>query len=576
MRSKKLRRQISKYLDYEDLELDLTEIIDWINKPDSIAPVRSNVLKVFENFQYFLDSIDSSYEQLESNLNHAQRSLEISGSELEERNKLLRQENKKVSSLLNNMKQAVFAVRQDGTIVAPVSKHSQILFGEDIVSKNVFQLLFKDLDENSEKFSLLKSAFISVFGENDLQWFLMEDQFPDTINIKINNFDRTLKIATQPMWDERERLEKIMFLIEDITELVELNKKLHQQQTISAKRTEVLQELTSISRKNIHIMISKLIVICKKIDSLVSDIKFIDDNNYKLIFSDLHTIKGNARVLGLKQLASKAHDTESFLTIIKDSHDEILHHQFIEIHLKSFFDFASIYIDLYNDFFVMENKIFNGYLSKDWIESKLINIKGKISSEVYNDIVHLLSHSKLDQKSELEEFLREIIKNTSQKCNKEVEFVFSSIDFLVDDVSFEIIENSLLHIIQNAIDHGIEEPQERLKNNKEIKGRIEVNIEMENQNILVKIKDDGIGIDKEKLLIKAKSSGFTSSPGENVLSLIFKSGFSTKEKISEISGRGVGLDSVSIELSKINGQVEVSSQLKKGTEFKIIIPPKAS
>lgn len=576
MRSKKLRRQISKYLDYEDLELDLTEIIDWINKPDSIAPVRSNVLKVFENFQYFLDSIDSSYEQLESNLNHAQRSLEISGSELEERNKLLRQENKKVSSLLNNMKQAVFAVRQDGAIVAPVSKHSQILFGEDIVGKNVFQLLFKDLDENSEKFSLLRSAFISVFGENDLQWVLMEDQFPETINIKINNFDRTLKIATQPMWDERERLEKIMFLIEDITELIELNKKLQQQQTISAKRTEVLQELTSISRKNIHIMIGKLIVICKKIDSLVSGIKYIDDNNYKLIFSDLHTIKGNARVLGLKQLAAKAHDTESFLTTIKNSHDEILHQQFIEINLKSFFDFSSIYIDLYNDFFVTENKIFNGYLNKDWLENKLINIKEKISLDVYNDIVHLLSHSKLDQKSELEEFLRQIIKNTAQKCNKEVEFVFSSIDFLVDEVSFGIIENSLLHIIQNAIDHGIEEPQERLKNNKKIKGRIEVKIEMENQNILVKIKDDGIGIDKEKLLIKAKSSGFTSSPGENVLSLIFKSGFSTKDKISEISGRGVGLDSVSIELSKINGKVEVSSQLKKGTEFKIIIPPKAS
>lgn len=576
MRSKKLRRQISKYLDYEDLELDLTEIIDWINKPDSIAPVRSNVLKVFENFQYFLDSIDSSYEQLESNLNHAQRSLEISGSELEERNKLLRQENKKVSSLLNNMRQAVFAVRQDGTIVAPVSKHSQILFGEDIVGKNLFQLLFKDLDESSEKFSLLKSAFISVFGENDLQWFLMEDQFPDTINIKINNFDRTLKIATQPMWDERERLEKIMFLIEDITELIELNKKLQQQQTISAKRTEVLQELTSISRKNIHIMINKLIVICKKIDSQVSNIKYIDDSNFKLIFSDLHTIKGNARVLGLKQLAAKAHDTESFLTTIKDSQDEILHQQFIEIHLKSFFDFSSIYIDLYNDFFVTENKIFNGYLNKDWVENKLISLKEKISPEVYNDIVHLLSHSKLDQKSELEEFLREIIKNTAQKCNKEVEFVFNSIDFLVDDVSFGIIENSLLHIIQNAIDHGIEEPQERLKNNKEVKGRIEVKIEMENQNILVKVKDDGIGIDKEKLLIKAKSSGFTSSPGENVLSLIFKSGFSTKDKISEISGRGVGLDSVSIELSKINGQVEVSSQLKKGTEFKIIIPPKAS
>lgn len=573
MRSKKLRRQISKYLDYEDLELDLTEIIDWVKKPNAEIHIQENIVKVFENFQYFLDSIDSSYEQLESNLNHAQRSLEISGIELEERNRLLRQENKKVSSLLNNMRQAVFAVKQDGTVVAPVSKHSFDLFGEEIVGKNLFDILYKDFDKNSEKFSLLKSAFISVFGENELQWSLMEDQFPETIQANLKNLNRILKISTRPMWDEHENLEKIMYLIEDITEWTELNKKLEIQHSLNLKRTEVLQEMISSSRDKIDDAIKKVSMFCRELDMLVQNLTIIDSENYSKIYSVLHTIKGNSRVLGFKNLAITAHETEGHLTHLKNVADVSEHQKFIKSYLKSFFDECTVYIDIYNDFFNTNQIAQKNLFAKDLFEQKLSQLKDRMSQDVYFELKSLFDN-KLSQKFKLESFLKEVVLNTASKFNKKIQLEFISDDFSLSERTYSILENSLLHIIQNAIDHGIEDEKTRKELNKNVEGKVEVVIQQLQNILFVTIKDDGSGIDKNKLLKIANDKGISADFGnsEEILNLIFKPGITTKDIVSEISGRGMGLDGVFTQISQLNGKIKVTSKLQVGTQIKLEIP----
>lgn len=577
MRSKKLRRQISKYLDYEDLELDLTEIIDWVKKPNAEIHLQENIVKVFENFQYFLDSVDSSYEQLESNLNHAQRSLEISGIELEERNRLLRQENKKVSSLLNNMRQAVFAVKQDGTVVAPVSKHSFDLFGEEIVGKNLFDLLYKDFDKNSEMFSLLKSAFISVFGENELQWSLMEDQFPETIQANLNNSERILKVSTRPMWDEHENLEKIMYLIEDITEWTELNKKLEIQHSLNVKRTEVLQEMISLSREKIDDTIKKISIFCRELDQLVQKLSVIDSENYSKIYSILHTIKGNSRILGLKNLATSAHETESHLTKLKSVIEISEHQRFIKTSLRNFFDECTVYIDIYNDFFNTNFIPQNHLFAKDLFEKKLLELKERIPQDVYFELKNFLTYN-ASQKNKLETFLNDIVIATASKFNKKIQLNFISDDFSLDEDIYSILENSLLHLVQNAIDHGIEDEKSRKELNKKIEGKIDVIIKQLPNEIEITIKDDGSGIDQNKLLKVASEKGILTNDANNdeILNLIFKPGITTKDNVSEISGRGMGLDGVLNQINQVKGRIKVASQPSVGTQIKLEIPSRAS
>lgn len=581
MRSKKLKRQILKYLDYEDLELDLTEIINWIKSPKSGDSVQENVMKVFENFQYFLDSIDSSYEQLDSNLNHAQRSLEISGSELEERNKLLRQENKKVSSLLNNMRQAVFAVKQDGTIVAPVSKHSHVLFNEEIVGKNLFELLYKDFDRSSEKYSLLKSAFVSVFGENDLQWSLMEDQFPETIELKVQDSNRILKVSSQPMWDEHETLEKILFLIEDVTELTELNKSLEKQKSINARKIEILQEIITISKVKMDDFFKKVTIFCKELDELVQKSQLIEPDMYQKIYSILHTIKGNSRVLGLKQLAAKTHQTETYLTDLKDNSDLNLHVLFKTKHLRELFEEFSMYSDIYYEFFTNDKDIKINSDVRNIVDKKLEKFKNKISVEIYNEILSEFSDEKNTQKTRLKIFLNDVVISTSKNCNKKVELVFNCDELSIPGSIYQILENSLLHIVQNAIDHGIEQESSRLALGKSEVGKIEISIKQIGSVLDVTVKDDGSGIDQNKLLKIAKEKNILSKnvneiDKKEVLKLIFRSGLSTKDSINEVSGRGVGLDSVFHQINSLNGKINVDSENKVGTEIRLELPSIAS
>ena len=169
-----------------------------------------------------------------------------------------------------------------------------------------------------------------------------------------------------------------------------------------------------------------------------------------------------------------------------------------------------------------------------------------------------------------------LVHDLSNHVEKKINLVTEGEDTEVDKTVFELINDPLVHIIRNACDHGIGTPKERLSLGKKENGTITISGEHRGGAVWITIKDDGRGLQREKILGKAIEQGLVSPDAQltddEVWQLIFKPGFSTASVVSDISGRGVGMDVVLKNIESINGQIFVKTVPGKGSEFIIRIP----
>ena len=172
-----------------------------------------------------------------------------------------------------------------------------------------------------------------------------------------------------------------------------------------------------------------------------------------------------------------------------------------------------------------------------------------------------------------------LVRDAASRTGKNVEYITKGEDTELDKNVVDRIGDPLVHMVRNAIDHGLEaSPEDRVAVGKPAVGHVELKAYHQGGNICIQISDDGRGMDRERLAAKAVDKGLVSavqvaqwSDGD-VYKLIFHPGFSTADKVSDLSGRGVGMDVVKKEISELRGNVEIDSVLGKGTTFTIRLP----
>ena len=169
-----------------------------------------------------------------------------------------------------------------------------------------------------------------------------------------------------------------------------------------------------------------------------------------------------------------------------------------------------------------------------------------------------------------------MVRDLGQKNGKKIDLIISGKRIGVDRSVIEQLTNPLTHLLRNAVDHGIETPGDRLKKKKDERGTIRLSISHERSDIVIEVRDDGDGIDYEKIRKKAKklglSSGRTNLTKEELHNLLFSQHLSTAAKTTEISGRGVGLNIVKQILEEVGGNIEIDSEKGKYTSIRFIIP----
>jgi two-component system chemotaxis sensor kinase CheA len=168
-----------------------------------------------------------------------------------------------------------------------------------------------------------------------------------------------------------------------------------------------------------------------------------------------------------------------------------------------------------------------------------------------------------------------VVRDVSQELGKEIELIVSGGDTELDKALIEKIGDPLMHLLRNAMDHGIEQPSVRLAAGKPARGCLRLNAFHDAGNIVLELADDGAGLNRDRILQKARERGLlgATEPTERELyALIFEPGFSTAEAVTNLSGRGVGMDVVKRNITSLRGSIELHSEPGQGTRVRIRLP----
>ncbi len=488
-----------------------------------------------------------------------------------------------ITDLLDNAGQGFLSFNTDLIIFKEYSKQCIEIFGRKIEGMNIIELLFK------EEWEQYKNEPDSI--PKGTQMYLMREGFktcfdtgrPVVLKILPKEFpygDKMLSLKYALLVNQKNE-KKIMLIVTDITSEKKLEEKAH----FEEERNKFIVKV-ALDKKSFIIFIKDLNNILKKLQNLI-DHETLDTEKIKYIFRLVHTIKGNSSFYNLTKVVKNAHIMEDYLYEIQYKENNEINTVEINRYLDNIYVSLNESLDIINDF-----------LSKDEIlkDEKIF----EVSETKINNLIQILAHLNLFEKEKdyiikqikdikkipIKHILKRFVVNAEQLARtlqKEIEpIAIKNEDLKIDYYYLRPAIDTFVHLIRNSVDHGIEQPFIREKLGKPRAGRIVISIDeknIENKKYFEFIlSDDGKGIDlvaiKKALADKKniKPEKLAEMSDKDIMMSIFEDGISSKNEVSELSGRGVGMSAVREMVYKFNGSINVESTTDKGSVFKILIP----
>ncbi|MGM0370008.1 MAG: ATP-binding protein [Bacillota bacterium] len=508
--------------------------------------------KLFKKFK----SLAFKYKKL---LRQSEKILKIS----DNNQRALRKTQNNLSSLLNNAGQGFLTFGEDLLIAPEYSLECKKIFGQDIAEKNCLDVIFKNSD-----LEIVEEVFRKVFAEDSSKVELYLSLLPE--EMKVNN--KLLEIKYKFITEE----EKIMCIITDITEKRELENKLE------TERHNLKMAVTAIVNQG---LVKKYIndfreYFTYEVYELLGELKTC--NLLDEMYRKVHTFKGVFAQWGMNNTAKSLHQLEDEIVDFRKNNTRITKDDLLKFIIKiksdSFLeDDISIIKEILGENFLNQDDTI--MVSKDNILQLEEKVKRYFPNSEKEAVLNRIKRIIYKPMQELIGIYEDYIYELAEREGKKIESLsITGEEVLVDEEIYHDFNKSLIHIFRNIIYHGIEEPNQRLINDKSKGGTIACQISEKNNNIVIKISDDGQGIDLEKIKKKAVDDGLytteevQSLSTQQVVNLIFVDSLSTKEEAGDIAGRGIGMASVKSEVSKLGGHISVRTEQGKGTEFEIVLP----
>ncbi len=512
-----------------------------------------------------------------------------------------------MQDILQNINQGILTFNSQGIINPEYSKNIENIFkGQEIVGNKFTDLLFinskltdgGNVDKEKQAFEkLIKYTFanpdeIEMF--NDLAIKKIEkNDFHETINnIKYLELDYKLII-------KNETIDKVMVIITDVTEKKIMEEKLKQTKTEHNVKMQILMEIINLNPNLFYNFLQESSGRIKVSQELFVDIiSAINAGQSKIeinhLFEDLliniHSLKGTSGFVGLAYITEKFHKYESKIIEVKDKGEystfqDNLHE--IKRDLSYYSSLISNLLDLITGFanYHLVHSEERFYENQALIELLTPHSDKIISKykELYNKILDKVQEStevyKKNIISELEEKCQHTVHRLAHKLNKEVKFA-SNIDVNIPADYLRKLENIIVPLINNAIDHGLESVEERKEQGKSEIGKIKVSakIELPEKKLVLSVADDGQGIDVIKIKERAQQKGIYDKnklekmDEDKIIKLIFIPELTTMITTTKISGRGCGMNIVDNIIKELTGKITVKTKKKKGTTFLFEIP----
>ncbi len=232
-------------------------------------------------------------------------------------------------------------------------------------------------------------------------------------------------------------------------------------------------------------------------------------------------------------------------------------------------------LDMVGELVIADNQVYQSPLIKELTDGKIIKDFNHLN-RVVSDLQKLSMSLRMVQMRRTFQKITRLVRDLSLKFNKPVDLVIMGEDTEIDRSVVDDLYEPLVHLIRNSIDHGLESPDERLRKQKNEKGHIYLSACHQGGNVVIEIKDDGQGLDRKAIIRKALDKGLIQDPEtlsqKEIDELLFHPGLSTAKELTDVSGRGIGMDIVKKKINHLRGTIDIASEPDKGTQFTLKIP----
>lgn len=520
-----------------------------------------SVIAIFISYKYSIKFKES--EMLTEALSEANIKLE---KEVEEKTIVLKNQIYESSLLLENMQQGVLTIKisekansYSFVIQSKYSLYLEELLGTKNIAGNTLEHLILDRSNVSKNdSSQIKSALMACIGEADFMFDVNSGVLPREIIYIRDNHELFFILDWQPLLDEDNNVASVMLLIRDITQEREAAQKAQESQTKNKILAEIIQAGIDASKAMLKSARSML-------DELQSNSNKSDVDE---LFRLMHTIKGNARSFQFTEIIDIAHEAEEYYDQIRKEKSEPDRSK-VDNDLALVQETVEAYENVIEEFF---NKKQNKKSRQEKLFTYIAHCREKSQAfdpikknEFINNVSFLIesqSHKLIDDIIDDEVASLEEIALKLEK--KEPLIKLEHNNLLIPPDKHQLIKDVMVHCLRNSMDHGIELPAEREEKGKSPQGYINVECHTLHDELTIKVSDDGRGLNLGALGKKATSG----ASDMDIANLLFQSGVSTAEKVSDISGRGVGMDAVRGFLQAQNGDINIEFTAERKGDFR--------
>lgn len=564
MANKKLSRQLKKT--FENPEIS-SLVLTWKDglEADQLAE-KSNLIRFLCSFPDFLNIVNETYNEGDEKAELAQRNLEISSVELAEANKSLHSLNSTFDAMLNSLGQGFFIFNIEGECLPIYSKACEKLIDCKPSGKNLRDVLkvdSKELESFEEWYKLLFQDLIefedlAVLGP---QYFPAEDK------------NKVISLEYRAVRDRENVVAFVLVIATDRTAEIQAQRKAEELQAHVKFLASALSDRSQFRRfvREARRLFHECVEIVRRED--------LDQDQIKILNMNLHTLKGAAGTFGVAKVKQEIHDIETKLKELKTP-----------VEIKNLLgETISQVIGQFEILLEKNKEIVGDSDSGDQagptreLELKHLidianNIKGlsnvRAIYEAFVDKVISVPASKLFEP--FNKPLQAVAKDLGKQINP---LVVESDELSLIPENYTDFLSSLIHVFRNIADHGIESPDERQKLGKPLAGNVKTIVKRlasDNSRFSIFISDDGKGVNLEgvrkKLILQNKIKETDKLSNRELLDWLFAPDFSTAEKVTEYSGRGVGLSAVRHSVEQLGGTIVMESISGYGSSFYIELP----
>ncbi|HNG60711.1 MAG TPA: two-component regulator propeller domain-containing protein [Cellvibrionaceae bacterium] len=490
-----------------------------------------------------------------------------------ERTSELREKNNDIQAMLSNMRQGLFTIEASGNIHQEYSLFLEEIYEtKEIAGRNVMDLLFGNAQLGGDTFDQIKEAIGSIIGEGEMSFDFNSHLLLKEYQADIDGNTKHLSLDWSPIVAD-DIIAKLMVSVRDVTQL----KQMEAEAKSKKRELDIISQLLNVPAKKFLAFAESTKTFIAENRKHIHATAAYSESVVALLFRNMHTIKGNCRTFAFGYFSDIVHEVETVYSTLKNAVDETPWEQ--EKLLADLASVDTILAEYERVFYTVLGRGDGTTGARDqngfWADSKAMQTIQTCIDKVAQDFpavgkaqyfAPVLSMLEKAQSNTLDEVLADIVDSLGSiatQLDKERPLVkIDAENVRIKTSSNELLTNVFAHILRNSVDHGIESPADRVQKGKAERGTISISAEAVDGHLDIHVRDDGQGINVDKLFQKGVETGRWKE-GEKptyqeIAQLIFVSGISTKDQVSDISGRGVGMDAAMQFLLEHGGAISLN------------------